>query len=68
MTGAAAGIGREYARAFAAAGAAVACVDLDGSGLEETAETIRSGGGRAWTAQLDITDEAAVMSMAERAV
>ncbi|MCE2392045.1 MAG: SDR family oxidoreductase [Proteobacteria bacterium] len=67
VTGAAAGIGREYARAFAAAGAAVACVDLDGAGLEQTAESIRSQGGRTWTAKLDITDEAAVRSMAERA-
>ena len=67
VTGAAAGIGREYARAFAAAGAAVACVNLDGAGLERTAEAIRAEGGRALAAELDVVDEPAVLAMAERA-
>jgi NAD(P)-dependent dehydrogenase (short-subunit alcohol dehydrogenase family) len=68
VTGAAAGIGREYARAFAAEGAAVVCADLDGAGLKQTLARIESAAGRALAAELDITDEPAVQRMAERAV
>ena len=47
ITGAASGIGRASALAFAAAGASVALVDIDAEGLAETAEAARALGGRA---------------------
>ena len=50
ITGAASGIGRASALAFAAAGASVALVDIDADGLAETAEAARALGGvpRCW--------------------
>jgi NAD(P)-dependent dehydrogenase (short-subunit alcohol dehydrogenase family) len=47
VTGAGSGIGREMARAFAAAGASVVAGDLNAAGVGETAELIRSTGGAA---------------------
>jgi len=47
ITGAASGIGRASAQAFASAGAAVALVDIDANGLAETAAAARKAGSRA---------------------
>lgn len=47
VTGAGSGIGREIARALAAAGASVVAGDLDVAGAEATAERIRAAGGSA---------------------
>src|SRR6266566_421234 len=47
ITGAASGIGRASAIAFAAAGAWVALVDIDADGLADTAEAARALGARA---------------------
>ncbi|MGY1858315.1 SDR family NAD(P)-dependent oxidoreductase [Modestobacter sp. SYSU DS0290] len=47
VTGAGRGLGQAYARALAAAGAAVVVNDLDGELAEQTAESIRAAGGRA---------------------
>ncbi len=47
VTGAARGIGRAVAQMFAAEGAAVLCVDLNGQGLEETVEAVNANGGTA---------------------
>ena len=44
ITGAASGIGRASALAFASAGASVALLDIDADGLEDTAGG-RTGGG-----------------------
>ena len=44
VTGAASGIGRASALAFAAAGASVALVDIDSSGLADTAAAVRETG------------------------
>ena len=60
ITGAASGIGRASALAFAREGAAVMCADLNEPDAKETAERIRSGGGSAAALALDVTDETAV--------
>jgi NAD(P)-dependent dehydrogenase (short-subunit alcohol dehydrogenase family) len=44
VTGAASGIGRASALAFASAGASVALVDVDADGLAETAAAARKAG------------------------
>lgn len=64
ITGAAAGIGRAYAQAFAAEGAAVAVADIDQKGAAETAALIVDAGGRAIMLSMDVADEATI----ERAV
>ena len=55
VTGAASGIGRASALAFAAAGASVALVDIDADGLAETAKAARALGGRAEVLVADVT-------------
>jgi NAD(P)-dependent dehydrogenase (short-subunit alcohol dehydrogenase family) len=55
ITGAASGIGRASAIAFAAAGASVALVDIDADGLADTAEAARALGTRAEALVADVT-------------
>ncbi|GMG83093.1 SDR family oxidoreductase [Paralimibaculum aggregatum] len=57
VTGAASGFGREIARRFAAEGARVAVLDLNGAGAAEVAGEI---GGNALAVTCDVTDGAAV--------
>ena len=59
VTGAASGIGRASALAYARAGARVMCADLDVDGCQLTARTIRDEGGEAAPLQLDVSDESA---------
>ncbi len=68
VTGAAQGIGRDYARALAAEGAAVVCADVKEERGIETAEIITKAGGRAIFVRADVTDEASLFAMADRAV
>jgi NAD(P)-dependent dehydrogenase (short-subunit alcohol dehydrogenase family) len=56
VVGAANGIGRAIALAFAAAGAAVACADVEEPGAKATAAEIEAGGGRALPVPLDVTE------------
>lgn len=56
VTGAAAGIGRETALAFAARGYTVGAYDLDEAGLATLADRIRTAGGTIQTGHLDVTD------------
>lgn len=56
ITGAAHGIGRAIALRLAGEGAAIAILDLDAKGAEETAALIRKTGGRAFATGADITD------------
>ena len=55
VTGAGNGIGRAISITFAAAGAAVACVDVDGKAAEETARTIAETGGQARALRCDVS-------------
>lgn len=67
VTGAASGIGRATALAFAAAGARVVAVDRDGEGAARTAETARRAGATgAWAETVDVGDGQAVEQLAER--
>lgn len=60
ITGAASGIGKAIAEAFAGAGARVAVADLDGAKAEEAAETINARGGTAVAIAMDVADEQSV--------
>ena len=66
VTGAASGIGRGIAEAFAEEGAAVAVADLDEAGARTVAEGITGRGGRAVAIGVDVTDEGLVARMVER--
>lgn len=68
VTGAGRGIGRAIARALAEAGAAVVVGDLDGASAEAAAAEIGAAGGRALAVQADVTQEASVAALIERAV
>jgi NAD(P)-dependent dehydrogenase (short-subunit alcohol dehydrogenase family) len=68
ITGAASGIGRASALAFAAAGANVALVDIDAGGLAGTAAAVRQLGARAEVIRADVTDLAAVTAAVARTV
>ncbi|PYN54063.1 MAG: hypothetical protein DMD94_16400, partial [Candidatus Rokuibacteriota bacterium] len=56
VVGAANGIGRATALAFAAAGARVACADVEEPGAKTTATDIEQGGSQALPVRLDVTD------------
>jgi len=64
ITGAAQGLGRAYAEAFAARGASAICVDLNADALDATVAAITAAGGRAEGHVLDVADEAAVIAFA----
>jgi NAD(P)-dependent dehydrogenase (short-subunit alcohol dehydrogenase family) len=64
VTGAASGIGRALAVAFAAAGSAVVVADLDRDEAEVVAAAIRSAGGEAEPVRVDVSDAAAVDQLA----
>ncbi len=68
VTGAAAGIGRATALAFAAEGLKVVVVDLDSAGGEGTVALIREAGGQADFLRCDVTVEAEVRAMMDQAV
>jgi NAD(P)-dependent dehydrogenase (short-subunit alcohol dehydrogenase family) len=60
ITGAGGGICRAIAVAFAEAGAAVACADIDMAGAEETARLVAVAGGKSIARRCDVADEAEV--------
>ena len=64
ITGAAAGIGRATALAFAARGARVALIDIDAVGLAATAAHIRAQSGVAQTYHRSVADEQAMLDTA----
>lgn len=68
VTGAASGIGRASAIAFAREGARVAAVDIDESGGKETIASIRAEGHEAAFAPVDVTRESEIASMIEQTV
>jgi NAD(P)-dependent dehydrogenase (short-subunit alcohol dehydrogenase family) len=68
ITGAGAGLGREFARALAAEGAAIAAVDIDAAAAEATAKELSTLGPRAIALDCDVSDRAQVEQAAARAV
>jgi NAD(P)-dependent dehydrogenase (short-subunit alcohol dehydrogenase family) len=56
ITGAASGIGRASAVAFATAGASVALIDIDAAELDRTADAVHTVGGDAEVIAADVTD------------
>ena len=55
VSGAGSGIGRAISLAFAEAGAAAACCDIDAASAEETARLARNAGGRAIAQPCDVS-------------
>jgi 3-hydroxybutyrate dehydrogenase len=68
ITGAASGIGREIARTFAHAGAAIAIADLDHAGAQRAAAELERDGARAIALAVDVTSEAQVDEAMARVV
>jgi NAD(P)-dependent dehydrogenase (short-subunit alcohol dehydrogenase family) len=68
VTGAGRGIGEGIATDFAKAGACVVVAARRTSEIERVAENIRADGGRAIAVTTDVTDDAAVDTLAQRAV
>jgi 3-oxoacyl-[acyl-carrier protein] reductase len=68
VTGSARGLGRDYARMFAADGALVVVADILAEQAEETAREICGGNGNAVAVQLDVTDLKSANAMADKAV
>jgi NAD(P)-dependent dehydrogenase (short-subunit alcohol dehydrogenase family) len=68
ITGASRGIGAATARAFVAAGAAVALAARDEAALEALAEEFRSDGGRAIAVPTDVANRASVERLVKQAV
>jgi NAD(P)-dependent dehydrogenase (short-subunit alcohol dehydrogenase family) len=67
ITGAAAGIGRAMAIAFARQGMHITLADRDADGLLETAEAINALGARAISVPTDVTKSESVVKLAETA-
>ena len=67
VTGAGAGIGRAIAELFAAAGASVVVSDLDAGTAAAVAEAIRAVGGNAIATGCNVTDEADLVTLVNRA-
>lgn len=63
ITGAAGGLGRTFALAFAAAGAHVLATDVNVAGLRETAELSAASGQPVATAIVDVTSQSSLASM-----
>jgi NAD(P)-dependent dehydrogenase (short-subunit alcohol dehydrogenase family) len=67
ISGAGSGIGRAIATAFASAGAAVVCIDINLGAAEETAQMIANAGGRALARHCDVSRESDTRAAAEAA-
>jgi 3-oxoacyl-[acyl-carrier protein] reductase len=63
VTGAGSGIGRSTAEVLAGAGATVVCADIDSGRAEETARAILGQGGRAESAELDVSVRGAATTL-----
>jgi NAD(P)-dependent dehydrogenase (short-subunit alcohol dehydrogenase family) len=61
-------IGRAYAFGMSNAGASVVVADLNGDGAKAVADEINAAGGKAISVQVDVSDEASTLAMAEAAI
>jgi 3-oxoacyl-[acyl-carrier protein] reductase len=68
VTGAAQGLGRVIAQSLAAAGAKVACIDINADSLAETVSSIRSAGGTAEPIACDVTNSSRVNEVVDEVV
>ena len=68
VTGAASGLGRAMALAFASEGMHVALADVDEAGLEETRALLKAHGGRILSMRVDVSHSHQVETFAERCV
>jgi NAD(P)-dependent dehydrogenase (short-subunit alcohol dehydrogenase family) len=68
ITGAGSGIGQASAQLFAVEGARVVVADIDLQAAQSTAEAIARSGGDAVAEQVDVTDEANTVALADRVV
>ncbi len=68
VTGAGRGLGRAIAQSLAAAGAKVACVDIDADALAETVQTIENDGAQAEALTCDVTDSERVNEVVRQVV
>ena len=66
ITGAGSGIGQASARLFAREGGRVIVSDIDLGAAETTVEVITKAGGEAVAEQVDVTDQAQTLALAER--
>jgi NAD(P)-dependent dehydrogenase (short-subunit alcohol dehydrogenase family) len=64
VTGAAGGLGRPFAVAFADAGARIVATDVNISGADETARMIADSGGEAHACRVDVTDASSLAALA----
>ena len=67
VTGAAGGMGRAIALAFARAGASVVMGDLDGDGGVETARLVGEAGGEGVFVNTDVSDSASIAALVDTA-
>ena len=68
VTGAAAGIGRAIALAFAREGAHVVLADVNGAGVEQVRQELQPQSPRSWSLQVDVTESSQVDAMVGKAV
>src|ERR1700683_526369 len=68
ITGAASGMGRATAIRFAAEGAGVVVADLNSQGAENVISEIAAAGGRAVYQRTDVSSEADIKALIDRAV
>ncbi len=68
VTGGGAGIGRTYAHRFAAEGAAVVIVDLDGIAATRVVDELTADGGRGLAHVMDVTDAVGAAAMVDHTV
>jgi NAD(P)-dependent dehydrogenase (short-subunit alcohol dehydrogenase family) len=67
VTGAAGGLGRAFALAFAGEGAHVLAADINETGVQETAALIKAAGGVAHSDKVDVTSRASTETLAATA-
>jgi NAD(P)-dependent dehydrogenase (short-subunit alcohol dehydrogenase family) len=67
ISGAGGGICRAIAVAYAAEGAAVACVDIDAAAAQETARLVEAAGGRSLARSCDVASDTETQAAAEAA-